>query len=85
MFDKVFASFPLSTCKNLHTKKCMSIDTHNSEVGMSCERKKHMSINTLETEMICITGQLKYFNLQLKYPEHIIHNGRRTSYTHLHT
>ena len=39
----------------------------------------------LEIEMTRITRQLKYYKLQLKYPENITHNNRRTSYTHLHT
>jgi hypothetical protein len=34
MFDKVFASFSLLTCKNLHTQKCTSIDT--LEIEMTC-------------------------------------------------
>ena len=50
---------------------------------MTCEEKKHMSIDMLEIEMTCITRQLKYYKLQLKYPEMITHN-MRTSYTHLH-
>ena len=38
MFDKVIASFPLLTCKNLPpNKKCMSIDTHNLEVDPYCD------------------------------------------------
>ena len=36
----------------------------------------------LEIEMTHITRQLKYNKLQLKYPENITHNIRRTSYTH---
>ena len=47
--------------------------------------KKYMSIDTLEIEMIHITRQLEHYKLQLKYPENITHNNRRTSYTHLHT
>ena len=51
---------------------------------MTCEeRKKHMSIDTLEIEMTHITRQLKYYKLQLKYLENITHNSRRTFYIHL--
>ena len=32
MFDKVFASFSLMTCKNLHKNKCTSIDTLEIEM-----------------------------------------------------
>ena len=42
-----------------------------------------MSIDTLEIEMIHITRQLEHYKLQLKYPENITHNNRRTSYTHI--
>ena len=35
--------------------------------------------------MTHITRQLEYYKLQLKYPENITHNNRKTSYTHLHT
>ena len=65
------------------------IDTHNLEVDMYCDlwrkKEKHTSIDTLEIEMKGIIRQLKYYNMQLKYPENIIHNSRRTSCTHLHT
>ena len=39
----------------------------------------------VEIEMTHITRQLKYYKLQLKYPENITNNNRRTSYTYLHT
>ena len=60
---------------------------HNLEVDMYCDlwRKKHTSIDTLEIEMTRITRQFKYYKVQLKYPENITHNSRRTSSTHLHT
>ena len=70
MFDKVFASFSHFSRKNSHKKiKCISIDTHNLEVDMCCDlwRKKHTSIGTLEIKMTCITRQLKYYNMELKY------------------
>jgi hypothetical protein len=51
---------------------------------MICEQQKHTSIVTLEIEMTCITRQLKYCKVQLKYPENITHNIKRTSCTHLH-
>ena len=52
MFDKVIASFPLLTCKNLPpNKKCMSIDTHNLEVDPYCDLWKHTSIDTPKIEM----------------------------------
>ena len=47
------------------------------------ENINHTSIDTLETEMTCITRQLKFYKLQFKYPENITHNSRRTSYTHI--
>ena len=76
MFDKVFASFKVLTCKNLHEKKGTSIDTHNSEVDMYYDlwRRKHMSIDMLEIDMTCIIRLLKYYELELKYPENITHN-----------
>ena len=37
MFDKVFASFSLLTCKNLHKKKCTSIDTLILEIDTYCD------------------------------------------------
>ena len=49
MFDKVFATFSLLTCKYSHThchthKKCTSIDTHNLEVDTySVKRKTHVN------------------------------------------
>ena len=52
---------------------------------MTCEEKKHMSIDTLEIEMTRITRQLEFYKLQLKYLENITHNNKITSYTHLHT
>jgi hypothetical protein len=57
MFDKVLASFSLLTRKNLHKKKCTSIDTHILEITrtMTREEKNHTSIDTLEIEMACIT------------------------------
>ena len=47
-----------------------------------CEGKKHTSFDTLEIELTCITRQLKYYKLQLKYPENKTHIDRKTSYTH---
>jgi hypothetical protein len=42
IFDKVLASFWHLTCKNLHTKKCTSIDTrtlfNNLTCSVTCER-----------------------------------------------
>ena len=35
--------------------------------------------------MTRVTRQLKYYKLQLMYPENITHNNRRISYTHSHT
>ena len=35
---------------------------------MTCEEKKHTSIDTLEIEMIRFIKQLKYYKLQFKYP-----------------
>ena len=49
------------------------------------KKKKDMSIGTLAIKVIRITRQLKYYKVQLKYPENITHNSRRTSYTYLHT
>jgi hypothetical protein len=37
MFDKVFASFSLLTRKNLHKKKCTSIDMHILEIDTYCD------------------------------------------------
>ena len=48
------------------------------------KKKKHMSIDTPKIEMTRITKQLQYYKLQLKYPENITHNNRRTSCTHLY-
>ena len=50
---------------------------------MTCEGKKHTSIDQLEIEMTRITRQLKYYKLQLKYPKNITFNNKRTSYTHI--
>ena len=47
------------------------------------KKNKHISIDTLEIDVTRITRQLEYYKLQLKYPENITHNNRRTSYTHL--
>ena len=61
---------------------------HNLEVDshtVTCEGKKHASIDMLEIEMTRITRQLKYYEVQLKYMENITYNNRRTSYTHSHT
>ena len=52
---------------------------------MTCEENKHTSIDILGIEMTRITRQLKYYKLELKYPENITHNSRRTPYTYLHT
>ena len=46
---------------------------------MSCEGKIHTSIDILEIEMTCITRQLEYYKLQLKYLENMTHNIRRIS------
>jgi hypothetical protein len=43
MFDKVFASFFLLTRKNLHKRKCTSIDTHILEIDT----------HILEIDMYC--------------------------------
>ena len=41
---------------------------------MTSEEEKHTSIDTLEIEMTCITRQLEYFKLHLKYLENITYN-----------
>jgi hypothetical protein len=44
---------------------------------VTCEEKKHMSIDMLEIGMARIIRQLKYYTPQLKYLENITHNSRR--------
>ena len=40
-------------------------------------------MDMLEIEFTCIiTRQLKYHKMQLKYPENITHDSRRTFHTH---
>ena len=87
MFDKVFASFSLLTHKNLHKNNCTSIDKHilrSWHVLWLVKKKAHVNWH-IRNRMTCITRQFEYYELQLKYPENITHNIRRTSYTHLHT
>ena len=50
---------------------------------MTCKEKTIMSIDTLKIQMTCITRQLEYYKLQLKYAENTTHNNTRTSYTHI--
>ena len=38
-------------------------------------------MDTLEIEMTSNIRQIKYYKLQLKYPENVTHNSRRTSYS----
>ena len=84
-FLQVFLFRHAKTCtKNI----CTSINTHILEVDTYYalwREKKHMSIDTLEIEMTCITRQFEYYKLQLKYPENITYNNKGTPYTHLHT
>ena len=47
---------------------------------VTCEEKKHMSIDTLEIQMTRITRQLEYYKLQLKYLENITHNMHQENF-----